>query len=146
MTLSVMFLGAVGHAKVNGTDDGSKAPDGVEAVDLGLSVKWANMNVGAKKESGFGTYFAWGETKPKEYYSLGTYAWSKGDSNFLLKYCVNDKVIKLLPTDDAAHINWGGKWRMPTVEEFDELVDPAKCTWEWTTRKLPLTSCRTTAG
>ena len=134
MALSVMFLGAVGHAKVSGTDDGSKAPDGVEAVDLGLSVKWANMNVGAKKDSGFGTYFAWGEIKPKEYYSWGTYSWSKGDSNFLLKYCVNDKVIKLLPTDDAAHINWGGKWRMPTVEEFDELVDPAKCTWEWTTK------------
>ena len=134
MALSVMFLGAVGHAKVNGTDDGSKAPDGVEAVDLGLSVKWANMNVGAKKDSGFGTYFAWGEIKPKDYYSWGTYAWSKGDSNFLLKYCVNDKVIKLLPTDDAAHINWGGNWRMPTVEEFDELVDPAKCTWEWTTK------------
>ena len=134
MALSVMFLGAVGHAKVNGTDDGSKAPDGVEAVDLGLSVKWANMNVGAKKDSGFGTYFAWGEIKPKEYYSWGTYSWSKGDSNFLLKYCVNDKVINLLPTDDAAHINWGGKWRMPTVEEFDELVDPAKCTWEWTTK------------
>ena len=96
MALSVMFLGAVGHAKVSGTDDGSKAPDGVEAVDLGLSVKWANMNVGAKKESGFGTYFAWGETKPKEYYSWGTYAWSKGDSNFLMKYSVNDKMIRLL--------------------------------------------------
>ena len=134
MALSVMFLGAVGHAKVNGTDDGSKAPDGVEAVDLGLSVKWANMNVGAKKDSGFGTYFAWGEIKPKDYYSWGTYAWSKGDSNFLLKYCINDKVIKLLPTDDAAHTNWGGKWRMPTVEEFDELIDPSKCTWEWTTK------------
>ena len=139
MALSVMFLGAVGHAKVSGTDDGSKAPDGVEAVDLGLSVKWANMNVGAKKESGFGTYFAWGETKPKEYYSWGTYAWSKGDSNFLMKYSVNDKMIndkmiRLLLTDDAARLNWGGNWRMPTVEEYDELVDPAKCTWEWTTK------------
>lgn len=134
MTLSVMFLGAVGHAKVNGTDDGSKAPDGVEAVDLGLSVKWANMNVGAKKDSGFGMYFAWGETKPKEYYSWGTYSWSKGDSNFLMKYSVNDKLIRLSPTDDAARANWGGNWRMPTVEEFDELVDPNKCTWEWTTK------------
>ena len=132
MALSVMFLGAVGHAKVNGTDDGSKAPDGVEAVDLGLSVKWANMNVGAKKESGFGTYFAWGETKPKEYYSWGTYAWSKGDSQFLTKYSTTDRRTQLAPVDDAAQANWGGKWRMPTVDEFEELI--TKCTWEWTTR------------
>ena len=58
MALSLMFVGTV-NAKVNGIDDG------VEAVDLGLSVKWANMNVGATKDSGFGSYFAWGETKPK---------------------------------------------------------------------------------
>ena len=98
MTLSVMFFGTVANAKVHAAE----AEDGVEAVDLGLSVKWASMNVGAKKDSGFGTYFAWGETKPKQYYSWGTYAWSKGDSNFLMKYSVNDKMIRLLPTDDAA--------------------------------------------
>ena len=134
MALSIMFFGAVSNAKVNVAEDEAKTPDEVEAVDLGLSVKWANMNVGAKKDSGFGMYFAWGETKPKEYYSWGTYLWSKGDSNFLMKYSVNDRVIKLLPSDDAAHVNWGGKWRMPTVDEYDELTDPAKCTWEWITK------------
>ena len=67
MMMAAMFFGTVGDAKVNVVDDNTKSPDGVEAVDLGLSVKWANMNVGAKKSSGFGTYFAWGETKPKEY-------------------------------------------------------------------------------
>ena len=84
MTLFVMLFGTVCNAKVNGTEDEAKTPDGVEAVDLGLSVKWANMNVGAKKDSGFGTYFAWGETKPKKYYSWGTYAWSRGDTQFLV--------------------------------------------------------------
>ena len=69
MALSVMLFGTVGNGKVNVTEDNAETPDGVEAVDMGLSVKWANMNVGAKKSSGFGTYFAWGETKPKEYYS-----------------------------------------------------------------------------
>ena len=91
--LSLMFVGTV-HAKVNGTDDETKTPDGVEAVDLGLSVKWANVNVGATKDSGFGSYFAWGEIKPKKYYSWGTYALSKGDSNFLLRYTVADKKIQ----------------------------------------------------
>ena len=65
MALAVMFCGTVGDAKVNVTDDNAKTPDGVEAVDLGLSVKWANMNVGAKKSTAYGTYFAWGETQPK---------------------------------------------------------------------------------
>ena len=69
-----MFFGTVGNAQVNVADK-ARTLDGVEAVDLGLSVKWANMNVGAEKDSGFGTYFAWGETKPKEYYSWGTYVW-----------------------------------------------------------------------
>ena len=54
MALSLMFVWAVGNAKVNGSDNEAETPDGVEAVDLGLSVKWANMNVGASKESGFG--------------------------------------------------------------------------------------------
>ena len=113
IALSVMFLGTVGNAKGNGAEGDAKTPDGVEAVDLGLSVKWANMNVGAKKSSGYGTYFAWGETQPKEYYSWNTYAWSKGDSQFLTKYSTIDKRFQLAPVDDAANANWGGKWRMP---------------------------------
>lgn len=134
MALSLMFFGAAGHANVNVTDNEDKTPDGVEAVDLGLSVKWANMNVGATKDSGFGSYFAWGEVKPKKYYSWGTYIWSQGDSKFLLKYSTSDRKIQLTPSDDAARANWGGEWRMPTIEEYEELIDPAKCTWEWITK------------
>ena len=89
MTLAVMLFATVSNAKVNGTEDEAKTPDGVEAVDLGLSVKWANMNVGATKDSGFGSYFAWGETKPKKYYSWGTYAWSRDDTQFLVKYNIS---------------------------------------------------------
>ena len=159
MMLAIMFLGTIGYAKGNGTEEKAKSTEKVEAVDLGLSVKWANMNVGATKASGFGTYFAWGETKPKEYYSWDTYVWSRGDSQFLTKYSTTDRRSKLTPSDDAAHINWGGGWRMPTVEEFDELTDPNNCTWEWTTQDgvngykvtgkktgnsifLPITGCR----
>lgn len=132
MALAVMLCGTVSNAKVNGTDDNDKTPDGVEAVDLGLSVKWANMNVGAKKSTGYGTYFAWGETQPKDFYSWNTYAWSKGDSQFLTKYSTTDRRTQLALADDAANANWGGKWRMPTVDEFEELI--SKCTWEWTTK------------
>ena len=134
MMLAVMFFWTAGYAKVNGTESEAGTPDGVEAVDLGLSVKWANMNVGAKKPSGFGSYFAWGETKPKEYYSWGTYIWTKGDSQYLTRYSPNDRKTQLAPVDDAAHANWGGDWRMPTADECEELVNPDNCTWEWITQ------------
>ena len=121
MALSLLFMGTVGNAKVNSTGDESS--DAVEAVDLGLSVKWANMNVGATKDSGFGSYFAWGEVKPKQFYSWGTYVWSKGDTQYPLKYTTTDRKTQLVPSDDAARTNWGGEWRMPTVDEFEELTD-----------------------
>ena len=132
MTLTVLFIGTIANAKSNGTEDDAKAPDGVEAVDLGLSVKWANMNVGANKDSGFGSYFAWGEIKPKDYYSWDTYVWSKGNTQFLLKYSVADGKTQLVPSDDAARANWGDDWRMPTVDEYEELLDPDECQWDWT--------------
>ena len=134
MSLATMYAMTVGHAKVNVTENKTQIPDGVEAVDMGLSVKWANMNVGAKKSSGFGTYFAWGETKPKEYYSWNTYAWSRGNTQFLTKYSTTDRRTQLAISDDAARANWGGEWRMPTVSEYEELINPANCSWEWTNK------------
>lgn len=134
MMLAITFCGTVGNAKVNVTNNKADASDEAEAVDLGLSVKWASMNVGAKKATDFGTYYAWGETLPKEFYSWATYSWSKGDSQYLTKYSTTDRRTQLAPVDDAAHTNWGGKWRMPTVDEYEELTDPDKCTWEWTTK------------
>lgn len=113
-------------------------PEFVEAVDLGLSVKWANVNVGATKPEEYGGYFAWGETSPKTDYSWGTYKYCNGSYSTINKYCtdsqygtIDDKTILEL-TDDAAHVNWGGRWRMPTEAEQDELVN--ECTWTWTTQ------------
>ena len=132
--LAIMFSGTVGYVKGNVTEEKAKSTGGVEAVDLGLSVKWANMNVGAKKASGFGTYYAWGENKPKEYYSWDSYAWCKNNSQALTKYTKTDRRNQLAPADDAAHTNLGGGWRMPTVDEYEELINPDNCTWEWTSQ------------
>ncbi|MCQ2110953.1 MAG: hypothetical protein MJY79_05615 [Bacteroidaceae bacterium] len=110
----------------------------IKAVDLGLSVKWANCNVGANSVGESGSYFAWGETEPKEYYDWSIYKYCNGSSTSLTKYCTNsnngivDGKTKLDPEDDAAHVIWGGNWRMPTIEEFDELR--TKCSWEWISR------------
>lgn len=116
----------------------SSATGNVEAVDLGLSVKWANMNVGASKPEDYGDSFAWGETVPKSTYDWSTYKWCNGSENTMTKYCTDssygtvDNKTSLELSDDAANANWGGTWRMPTSAEFSELK--TKCTWSWTTQ------------
>ena len=113
-----------------------------EAVDLGLSVKWASWNVGASSPEGYGVCFAWGETGMKWEYDWTTYKWSNGAYNKLTKYCSSDmtdywdgigspdnKTVLDLD-DDAAHVNWGGSWRIPTDAEWTELRN--NCTWTWT--------------
>ena len=125
-----------------------------EAVYLGLSVKWASFNLGALKPEEYGDYYAWGETEPhyisldpliwkegKEAgYEWASYKWCMGSGNSLTKYCgtssygdngfVDGKMV-LAPEDDAAHVNLGENWRIPTDAEWSELR--SRCTWEWTT-------------
>lgn len=115
------------------------SPSGVQAVDLGLpsGLKWANMNIGATFPEDYGDYFAWGETEPKDYYNWSTYKWCNGSGTTMTKYCTIsnygkvDNKTTLDPEDDAAHVNWGGAWRMPTYAEQKELL--TKCTWNWAT-------------
>ena len=116
-----------------------KAPfeNGHEYIDLGLSVKWATMNVGANSPEEHGDYFAWGETEPKETYDWSTYKWCNGSHYSLTKYNTDssygtvDNKTTLELNDDAARANWGGSWRMPTDAEMTELR--TNCTWTWTT-------------
>ena len=109
-----------------------------EYVDLGLSVKWATFNVGATKPEEYGDYFAWGETESKNTYSWSTYKWCNGSSTTLTKYCTSssygtvDNKNTLDLSDDAAAVNWGGSWRMPTDAELTELR--TECTWAWATQ------------
>ena len=114
------------------TPENSENPgmeNGHEWVDLGLSVKWATCNVGATKPEEHGDYFAWGEVEPKEDYAWNTYKHSEGSK--LIKYTGSDKTVLGLE-DDAAAVNWGGAWRIPTIAELDELKN--NCTWNWTTQ------------
>lgn len=104
-------------------------PTVAEAVDLGLSVKWASCNVGASSPEERGNYYAWGEVEPKDNYTWETYKWCDGTGDSMLKYCTNgeysynviDNKTVLDLEDDAAHVNMGGNWRMPTYDEFNEL-------------------------
>ena len=100
-------------------------------VDLGLSVMWATCNVGATTPEEYGDYFAWGETEAKQNFSWEIYKWCNGTKSTITKYNATDGLTTLLPEDDAAHVNWGGQWRMPTKEELTELRE--QCTWKWVT-------------
>ena len=111
----------------------------VEAIDLGLSVKWAPVNVGSFTPEGYGWYFAWGETEPKSNYAWSTYKYCKGSATTITKYCNipgcgynghTDNKMALDLKDDAARANWGGSWRMPTFAEWGELIN--NCTWTLT--------------
>ena len=110
-------------------------------VDLGLpsGTLWATCNIGADSPEDYGDYFAWGETEPKEVYSWTNYKWCNGTHNTMTKYCSNsdygangfvDNKKKLDPEDDAAYVNWGPSWRMPTMAQLQELVE--NCTWQLT--------------
>ena len=101
-----------------------------EAVDLGLSVKWATCNLGANTPYEIGDYFAWGETESKNEYTWDTYKHSHRYIDSITKYNPSDKKIHLENSDDAAHVCWGEKWRMPTADEIFELLN--ECSLEWT--------------
>lgn len=108
---------------------------GHKAVDLGLSVKWATCNVGADKPMEYGSYFAWGEVNTKKIYDWKTYAHCSGDAKKLTRYCLLpaygdvDGKNELGSADDAATANWGAEWRIPTMNEFSELMK--KCQVKW---------------
>ncbi len=118
-----------------------------EAVDLGLTsgTLWATTNVGADNPQDIGLFFAWGDTEghgsdPADGYmfSWENYKWGEvsGYDTFFTKYCSDssrdkdgftDGKFELDPEDDAAYVNWGNEWRMPSKQQLDELLN--ECTW-----------------
>ncbi|MGN1254780.1 MAG: LamG domain-containing protein, partial [Prevotella sp.] len=89
----------------------------VGLVDLGLSVKWANVNLGAVNEGDPGTYYTFGGTKPYRR---------------IEKHAVYGKDIEVGSRYDAATNDWGASYRLPSQAECQELID--NCNWTETTR------------
>ncbi len=118
-----------------------------EAVDLGLTsgTLWATTNVGADNPQDIGLFFAWGDTEGHGsdtadgyMFSWENYKWGEvsGYDTFFTKYCSDssrgkdgfvDGKFELDPEDDAAYVNWGNEWRMPSKQQLDELLN--ECTW-----------------
>ena len=107
------------------TDDGLIVP--ADGVDLGLSVKWATWNLGAKqtgvdgkgKEGQYGYYYSWGSTEPQDRYLSSDYQY----------YSQPLTEGTLSAQHDAAQTKWGDGWRMPTEDECEELVLNCNATW-----------------
>ena len=103
-----------------------------EAVDMGLSVKWATCNHGADKPEGYGDYYAWAEISVKEKYQTETYAFCGEGPYGFTKYNAGFKLNLLAEAeDDAVQAKIGNGWRMPTFVEMNELVQ--QCDWLLTT-------------
>ena len=127
-----------------GGDDDVNVLNGHEYVDLGLpsGVLWATCNVGANQPEEFGDYYAWGETETKEIYDWKSYQYGRffNERYELNKYCTDsvfglngfvDDLTVLDPADDVVKACWGADWRMPTIEEWEELF--LNTTGMWTT-------------
>ena len=117
----------------------------MEYVDLGLSVKWATCNLGASKPTENGGYYQWAGTKDVSdtgiylYWSNCPYHTGSDNQSGWTKYntessygTVDNKTV-LESMDDVASVALGGKWRMPTYEEWSELCNTDNCSWTWTT-------------
>lgn len=109
-------------------------------VDLGLESgnKFADTNLGAENPWEPGNFYAWGETGPKKNYSWATYKWCNGTEESITKYNEADGCRSFADDnygDDAARQEWGGEWRTPTEEDWNELLDESKFKWTWTSRE-----------
>ena len=109
--------------------------NGHEYVDLGLSsgILWATCNIGASSPEGYGNYYAWGETSSKEEYTWSNLNYcSNSFGNVFTKYFIakgNETIRELESMDDAASVNWGEGWHIPSNESWQEIFD--FCEWKW---------------
>ena len=124
---NVSFINELGDIKYLSKPD---SYNGYEYVDLGLSsgLKWATCNVGATSPEQTGLYFAWGETigYTANQVTNGERLFTKDVYNAGPAASIN---TDLTLEQDAAHINLGGNWRMPTKDEYQELIDNCNVVW-----------------
>ena len=115
----VSLVKETGEVKFNKTFNAN----GHEYVDLGLpsGTLWAPCNLGAINPEDYGDFYAWGEVEPKTTFSWDTYKF--GTSDNITKYNEADGLTQLELIDDAAHIQLGGDWCIPTNDQFNELIN-----------------------
>ena len=119
------------------------APPQHDYVEIG-GIKWATMNIGATAVTDSGLYFQWGDTQGytaeqcgsgegQKYFGWRDYKYGNGTSEpgstGMTKYNAADGLLTLEASDDAVHVAWGGKWRMPTTAETAALGAAVTTAW-----------------
>lgn len=99
-----------------------------DCVDLGLSVRWATMNLGASKPSGVGGFYAFSETSTKSEYWRENYSYCNNNSNQYIFNYTNPQTNICGTKYDVATKQLGEGWKMPSLAEANELI--SNCTWE----------------
>ena len=116
-------------------------------IDLGLpsGLLWATHNLGASVPEEFGNYYAWGETSTKNDYTLYTYIWYDKKNDIITKYYNSSgSQSNLELSDDAAFVEWGDNWHIPTNADWEELLNNDNCIWEWTNQNN-MDGCKVTS-
>lgn len=98
------------------------------AVDLGLSVDWSSVNIGATSAEQQGDLYAWGEINTKETYTQDNYQYYIDGQYQVL----NDSYDIAASDYDVAHVKWAGDWVMPNQIQWNELIE--NCDWTWTSQ------------
>ena len=150
LLVSAAILALLSCNKENPQNIGNIKMPVPELVDLGLSVKWGSFNLGATKPAEYGGYYQWAGledvTSTSIYLDWSNCPYHSGSnsSSGWTKYIPSNKSSywsgvgnpdnkKVLdPEDDVAHVKLGGKWRIPTGAEWDELGNTLNCSWTWT--------------
>lgn len=132
----VLFDASFAAENTESTPETTSDEEPLTSVDMGLSVCWADANVGATSPEAYGLYFAWGETEMKDSYDWDNYVWmanGAGSEDKITAYRQDkDKLTTLRPAHDAATQIMGSAWRTPTKAEWAELMDHNRCQWQWT--------------
>ena len=119
-----------------GNDDGGSSPeeylakpDTLQAVDLGLSVLWANCNIGAKQPHAYGASLAWGESTGTLWSADGIGWKNNGYTWYTDNYGGVNPPIDIAETAlDIVTLNWGDGWHLPSFSEAKELCE--QCQWK----------------
>ena len=143
--LSRVNVRGVSTAAPDGASEVALCPDSnhPHTIDLGLpsGTKWTCCNIGANKPDDRGADFAWGETVGYQHhvdqhaFNWTTYKWCNGSEYTLTKYCtdpsygrVDNKTVLDLE-DDAAYVQWGSLYSIPTAEQCQELIENTSAEW-----------------
>ncbi len=133
MLFTALAILCMGIASCSSNEPSGKAKHVADAVDLGLSVKWASHNVGALEAESTGGLYGWSDCTGSRRTQANIELYYTNDGMTFVKWgstlyggitppsniCASDS--------DIARYSWGGTWRLPTKKEMHELID--KCTW-----------------